>query len=96
MAPKKRKPFEPYWRLARQDECGFSGRSKGYLALPVRWTETLFRAYVGESPVRVGTPQNPYRDLSYGGTTFGIVGLNVWVPDECLVGKILAWLVGGH
>lgn len=32
---------------------------------------------------------NPYRDLSYGGTTLGFRGKNYWFPDGTWIGKIL-------
>lgn len=35
---------------------------------------------------------NPYRDISYGGTTLGFKGKNYWIADDCLVGKLLKYI----
>ena len=39
-------------------------------------------------------PENVYRELQRGGTMFGFMGRNFWVPDDCLLGWALRKSLG--
>lgn len=76
--------------IYKKGEIGFSGKSLGCLKIG-----KFLYVLVGEPQVWYGElpPKfNPYRNLQYGGTTFGFRGKNYWFADDTLIGWLLRLL----
>ena len=55
------------------------------------------RFYISSEPMKYSDwtrpITNPYRELSYGGTTIGFKGINYWISDTTFIGKILRRII---